>query len=89
MKYILYLCIKIDTYENHKKNFNIVGCSDTDQTNGKVKPLKIVIMDVMGKEIMVLDNPTDVINISQVPTGIYFIDIEFANRSERYRIIKK
>ena len=59
------------------------------QTNGKVKPLKIVIMDVMGKEIMVLDNPTDVINISQVPTGIYFIDIEFANRSERYRIIKK
>ena len=59
------------------------------QTNGKVKPLKIVIMDVMGKEIMVLDNPTDVINISQVPTGIYFIDIEFANRSERYRIIKE
>lgn len=59
------------------------------QTNGIEKPLKIVIMDVMGKQIMVLDNPTDVINISQVPTGIYFIDIEFANRSERYRIIKK
>ena len=30
MKYILYLCKKIDTYENHKKNFNIVGCSYTD-----------------------------------------------------------
>ena len=59
------------------------------QTNGKEKPLKMVIMDVMGKQIMILDNPTDVINISQVPTGIYFIDIEFANRSERYRIIKK
>ena len=43
----------------------------------------------MGRPIMKLDNPTDVIKISQVPAGDYFIDIEFANRSERYRIIKK
>ena len=46
-------------------------------------------MDIVGRPIMKLDNPTDVINISQVSAGIYFIDIKFANRSERYRIIKK
>ena len=57
--------------------------------NGEEQPSKIVIMDVMGRPIMKLDNPTDVIKISQVPAGAYFIDIEFANRSERYRIIKK
>lgn len=59
------------------------------RNNGKEQPSKIVIMDVMGRPIMKLDNPTDVIKISQVPAGAYFIDIEFANRSERYRIIKK
>lgn len=57
--------------------------------NGEEQPSKIVIMDIAGRPIMKLDNPTDVINISQVSAGIYFIDIEFANRSERYRIIKK
>lgn len=57
--------------------------------NGEEQPSKIVIMDIAGRPIMKLDNPTDVINISQVSAGIYFIDIKFANRSERYRIIKK
>ena len=59
------------------------------RNNGEEQPSKMVIMDVMGRPIMKLDNPTDVIKISQVPAGAYFIDIEFANRSERYRIIKK
>ena len=57
--------------------------------NGEEQPSKIVIMDIVGRPKMKLDNPTDVINISQVSAGIYFIDIKFANRSERYRIIKK
>jgi hypothetical protein len=43
--------------------------------NGEEQPSKIVIMDIAGRPIMIIDNPTDVINISQVSAGIYFIDI--------------
>ena len=44
-------------------------------------------MDLMGRPLMKLENPTGVINISQIPIGTYFIDIEFTNSSECYRII--
>ena len=43
----------------------------------------------MGKVIKHLDYFNSEIKITQIPAGAYFIDIEFANRSERYRIIKK
>lgn len=57
--------------------------------NGDEYPSKIVIMDVMGRPIMKLDNPTDVINISRVSAGTYFIEIVFKKYSERYKIIKR
>jgi len=46
-----------------------------------------LVMDLMGRPLMKLENPTGVINISQIPIGTYFIDIEFTNSSECYRII--
>ena len=57
--------------------------------NGDEYPSKIVIMDVMGRPIMKLDNPTDVINISRVSAGTYFIEIVFKKYSEQYKIIKR
>lgn len=59
------------------------------RANGEEYPSKIVIMDVMGRPIMKLDNPTSVINISRVSTGTYFIEIVFKKYSERYKIIKR
>ena len=59
------------------------------RTNGEEFPSKIIIMDIMGRPIMKFDNPTEVINISQVSTGTYFIEIVFINHSERFKIIKR
>ena len=58
------------------------------RTNSDDRPSKVIIMDVIGRPIMKFDNPADLINLSNISKGTYFIEIVFKNHSERYRIIK-
>ncbi|MCR4829359.1 MAG: T9SS type A sorting domain-containing protein [Bacteroidales bacterium] len=59
------------------------------QNSGEEYPIQIIILDVMGKIVNNINYPVSSIDLSNLPAGTYFIKIEFTNRSERYRIIKK
>ena len=59
------------------------------QNDGQERPTDIIILDIMGKVIKHLDYFNSEIKITQIPAGTYFIEIVFANRTERYKVIKK
>lgn len=59
---------------------------------GTDAPQRINILDIWGR-IILPDIPMNLlstsVDLSQLPSGIYFIDVEFANRHERFKIVKK
>ena len=57
--------------------------------DGQERPTDIIILDIMGKVIKHLDYFNSEMKITQIPAGTYFIEIVFANRTERYKVIKK
>ena len=59
------------------------------QNDGQERPTDIIILDIMGKVVKHLDYFNSEIKITQIPAGTYFIEIVFANRTERYKVIKK
>ena len=72
-------------YPNPTKNHLYI------QSTGADKPMIINILDIFGRVVMgglKVDASSTVVDISQLSPGVYFIDIEFTDRMERYKIIK-
>lgn len=72
-------------YPNPTKNHLYI------QGTGADKPMLINILDMFGRVVMgglKVDASSTVVDISQLSSGVYFIDIEFTDRMERYKIIK-
>ena len=72
-------------YPNPTKNHLYI------QSTGADKPMLINILDMFGRVVkggLKVDASSTVVDISQLSPGVYFIDIEFTDRMERYKIIK-